>query len=730
MGADNNNLLDIRSESSGGTEKKPKLGFCSSCFNSFNRWILSEIDDRIPLPMLNIWNDINSTVRIATVFTIIAFLYFLTNIIYTAFTTEVISNYVSLDNVNKQMFFLSLPSWFPLISGDIYCFSNITCQQLTPSSPLKTYSMNPNFASKISKGDEGMITLELNPPSGTQACFPGASQALGTKGSKVRCEMYFDVNVVTLASAINLQLEKAYANASTTDADILEIKKKHFVSAAARVHSEQIKAKVKGDNPTTKITLGIPKWSAKAYSAQTQVIFAPKDLSKDHYKKGDYMNIYGPQNVSKFDDFAYIITSGAEHIFLPNVTAWVDDCNQPCEVSSTFEECEAMDYSLELGLYKYMYNERLQQFTSPTTTFLQDPTTPDEFFGTKAFTNGLECGNMGKKAPQDICSEFEDCFSQMVFDENGALVVQEESEADAGGWWENYDDDYATWYQETYHPGASEGGGDTCGPIGDGKGYLSFDLSTEKGEVASEARIATCYNNYKEFSLSKDLGKSLAGALGRGEYCEWSMDPPMCIKSFIGDGWCDKENNNPCCNWDGGDCCDETCTDEGKPYECGQAGYRCAARSQCKDSLGVSIDKCTCHKSCAECRSEETFTPAMPWPVMEWQCSKCYAGDIKKVWDEDQGMLVVDTDPDSTKAGLCEDGDGRPNAWLKKTDALMCYSNFPMFFEQYSGKESVVDANTGTSSGKCMPPWAAKPSEFVDPFAAASNSCWDTGGGQ
>ena len=109
----------------------------------------------------------------------------------------------------------------------------------------------------------------------------------------------------------------------------------------------------------------------------------------------------------------------------------------------------------------------------------------------------------------------------MVFDENGALIIQEESEADAGGWWENSDDDYATWYQETYHPGASEGGRDTCGPIGDGKGYLSFDLSTEKGEVASEARIATCYNNYKEFSLSKDLGKSLAGALGRGEYCEW-----------------------------------------------------------------------------------------------------------------------------------------------------------------------------------------------------------------
>ena len=97
------------------------------------------------------------------------------------------------------------------------------------------------------------------------------------------------------------------------------------------------------------------------------------------------------------DEFAYIITSGAEHMFLPNVTAWVDDCNKPCEVSATFEECEAMDFSLELSLYKYMYNERLQQFESATQTFIEDSTTPDEVFGTKAYTNGLECGDMGLK---------------------------------------------------------------------------------------------------------------------------------------------------------------------------------------------------------------------------------------------------------------------------------------------------------------------------------------------
>ena len=28
-----------------------------------------------------------------------------------------------------------------------------------------------------------------------------------------------------------------------------------------------------------------------------------------------------------------------------------------------------------------------------------------------------------------------------------------------------------------------------------------------------------------------------------------------CIQSWIGDGWCDDENNNDGCNFDGGDCC-------------------------------------------------------------------------------------------------------------------------------------------------------------------------------
>jgi hypothetical protein len=41
--------------------------------------------------------------------------------------------------------------------------------------------------------------------------------------------------------------------------------------------------------------------------------------------------------------------------------------------------------------------------------------------------------------------------------------------------------------------------------------------------------------------------------------CEWNQVKDTCLKDMIGDGWCDKENNNPCCDWDGGDCCASTC---------------------------------------------------------------------------------------------------------------------------------------------------------------------------
>lgn len=45
---------------------------------------------------------------------------------------------------------------------------------------------------------------------------------------------------------------------------------------------------------------------------------------------------------------------------------------------------------------------------------------------------------------------------------------------------------------------------------------------------------------------------------------DWSPDPsllqciPGCKREFISDGWCDLDNNNKHCRWDGGDCCAST----------------------------------------------------------------------------------------------------------------------------------------------------------------------------
>ena len=33
---------------------------------------------------------------------------------------------------------------------------------------------------------------------------------------------------------------------------------------------------------------------------------------------------------------------------------------------------------------------------------------------------------------------------------------------------------------------------------------------------------------------------------------------PSCITSYIGDGYCDDDNNNEACQYDGGDCCDNS----------------------------------------------------------------------------------------------------------------------------------------------------------------------------
>ncbi|CAM9233132.1 unnamed protein product [Scytosiphon promiscuus] len=47
-----------------------------------------------------------------------------------------------------------------------------------------------------------------------------------------------------------------------------------------------------------------------------------------------------------------------------------------------------------------------------------------------------------------------------------------------------------------------------------------------------------------------------------------------CIEDFHGDGFCDPDDNNPSCGFDGGDCCECSCVD-GPNYSCGFNGYSC-----------------------------------------------------------------------------------------------------------------------------------------------------------
>merc|ERR1712168_1270075 len=43
-----------------------------------------------------------------------------------------------------------------------------------------------------------------------------------------------------------------------------------------------------------------------------------------------------------------------------------------------------------------------------------------------------------------------------------------------------------------------------------------------------------------------------------GVTCIVTAKEPNCIKSYIGDGYCDDDNNNDACQFDGGDCCKQS----------------------------------------------------------------------------------------------------------------------------------------------------------------------------
>lgn len=66
---------------------------------------------------------------------------------------------------------------------------------------------------------------------------------------------------------------------------------------------------------------------------------------------------------------------------------------------------------------------------------------------------------------------------------------------------------------------------------------------------------------------------------------DWSPDPSLllcvrgCKREFIADEWCDSDNNNKHCRWDGGDCCASTTKNRiVRPMP-----SHCSSECECKD---------------------------------------------------------------------------------------------------------------------------------------------------
>jgi len=83
---------------------------------------------------------------------------------------------------------------------------------------------------------------------------------------------------------------------------------------------------------------------------------------------------------------------------------------------------------------------------------------------------------------------------------------------------------------------------------------------------------------------------------------------------WIGDGFCDTPQtgsgsgyNTPQCNWDGGDCCPETCIDN--LYTCGLAGYVCERPETevCEELL--TCDNCASKPQCGWCATTQKCLP-------------------------------------------------------------------------------------------------------------------------
>jgi len=79
---------------------------------------------------------------------------------------------------------------------------------------------------------------------------------------------------------------------------------------------------------------------------------------------------------------------------------------------------------------------------------------------------------------------------------------------------------------------------------------------------------ARAHGDKPQLARAGDGGKTPL-KVARGE--EPTLDARGCYDEWIADGWCDAENLEYFCSYDGGDCCPTTCVDS--TYTCGVNGY-------------------------------------------------------------------------------------------------------------------------------------------------------------
>lgn len=127
-----------------------------------------------------------------------------------------------------------------------------------------------------------------------------------------------------------------------------------------------------------------------------------------------------------------------------------------------------------------------------------------------------------------------------------------------------------------------DGGGTGDGCSGD-VSYLSdgwCDASTNNqgcGWDGGDCCESTCFDSTYECGAWASFNCQDTNACENTGGCNCDGD-----SSYLGDGWCDASTNNSGCQWDGGDCCESTCSDG--TYSCGIVGYTCSNPTACENT--------------------------------------------------------------------------------------------------------------------------------------------------